>query len=127
METPPYFYSSSGQWAFMLTMGGLKGTEKAEAIDAWGNPIPGLWMAGNVQGMRFAIDYPTIVCGLSHSLCLTFGRVAGEQAAAADSSVTEHESVYAAWKEANPEGDAAGGAAPAGGGAPAGGDAPAQG
>lgn len=127
VETPPYFYSSSGQWAFMLTMGGLKGTEKAEAIDAWGNPIPGLWMAGNVQGMRFAIDYPTIVCGLSHSLCLTFGRVAGEQAAAADSSVTEHESVYAAWKEANPEGDAAGGAAPAGGGAPAGGDAPAQG
>ena len=91
-----------------------------------------LWMAGNVQGMRFAVDYPTIVRGLSHSLCLTFGRVAGEQAAAADTSVTEYASVYATWKEANPDADAAGGGAGGPGGAGDAGDAgdapaPAQG
>ena len=96
VSTPPYFYSSSS-WAFLVTMGGLKTTTKAEVIDTFGNPIPGLYAAGNVQGDRFAIDYPTIVCGISHSLCLTYGRVAGTEAATCDETITEYASP---WKEA---------------------------
>ena len=96
LSTPPYFYGTQS-WNFLVTMGGLKTTTKAEVIDTWGNPIPGLYACGNVQGDRFAIDYPTIVCGISHSICLTFGRIAGREAATCDASITEYASV---WREA---------------------------
>lgn len=96
VSTPPYFYGTQS-WNFLVTMGGLKTTAKAEVIDTFGNPIPGLYACGNVQGDRFAIDYPTIVCGISHSICLTFGRIAGREAATNDTSITEYASV---WKEA---------------------------
>lgn len=97
LATPPYFYSTSS-WMFMVTMGGLKTTTKAEVIDQFGNPIPGLYAAGNCQGDRFAIDYPTLVTGISHSLCLTYGRIAGTEAATCDPSVTEYPSLYKEWK-----------------------------
>ncbi len=100
LDTPPYFYSTS-TWAFMLTMAGLKTNTQAQVLDQFGNPIPGLYAVGNVQGDRFAIDYPTLVTGLSHAMCLTFGRVAGTAAAAEDPGVTEHESLYRAWKLEN--------------------------
>lgn len=99
VSTPPYFYGTQS-WNFLVTMGGLKTTTKAEVIDTFGNPIPGLYACGNVQGDRFAIDYPTIVCGISHSICLTFGRIAGREAATCDASITEYASV---WKEAQLE------------------------
>jgi hypothetical protein len=44
------------------------------------NPIPGLYLAGNVQGNRFSVEYPTTVCGISHSMALTFGYIASETA-----------------------------------------------
>lgn len=72
----------------------------AEVIDKFGNPIPGLYATGNVQGGRFAVDYPTIVCGISHSSCLTYGRIAGTEAATYDPSVTEYPSIYREWKQA---------------------------
>ena len=39
--------------------------------------IPGLYLAGNTVGNRFAVDYPTICPGISHGMALHFGRVAG--------------------------------------------------
>ena len=98
IDTPPYFYSTNS-WNFLVVMGGLETTTKAEVIDQFGNPIPGLYAAGNVQGGRFAVDYPTIVCGISHSICLTYGRIAGTEAATCDSSVTEYTSLYREWKQ----------------------------
>ena len=99
VDTLPYFYSTSS-WNFLVVMGGLETTTKAEVIDQFGNPIPGLYAAGNVQGGRFAVDYPTIVCGISHSICLTYGRIAGTAAATCDPSVTEYPSIYREWKRA---------------------------
>ena len=99
VDTLPYFYSTSS-WNFLVVMGGLETTTKAEVIDQFGNPIPGLYAAGNVQGGRFAMDYPTIVCGISHSICLTYGRIAGTAAATCDPSVTEYPSIYREWKRA---------------------------
>ena len=87
IDTPPYFYSTNS-WNFLVVMGGLET-----------NPIPGLYAAGNVQGGRFAVDYPTIVCGISHSICLTYGRIAGTEAATCDPSVTEYTSLYREWKQ----------------------------
>ena len=98
VDTLPYFYSTSS-WNFLVVMGGLETTTKAEVIDQFGNPIPGLYAAGNVQGGRFAVDYPTIVCGISHSICLTYGRIAGTECATCDPSVTEYKSIYKEWKE----------------------------
>ena len=98
VDTPPYFYSTSS-WSFLVVMGGLETTTKAEVIDQFGNPIPGLYAAGNVQGGRFAVDYPTIVCGISHSICLTYGRIAGTEAATCDPSITEYTSLYKEWKQ----------------------------
>ena len=46
-------------------------------------PIPGLFCAGNNQGRRFLVDYPVIVAGISLGTALTFGRLAGANAAAA--------------------------------------------
>ena len=93
VSTPPYFYSTN-TWNFLVMVGGLKSNERAEVLDRFGNPIPGLYACGNVQGSRFAYNYPTIIPGISHSMCLTFGRIAGQQAATNDTSVTEYASLF---------------------------------
>ena len=93
VSTPPYFYSTN-TWNFLVMVGGLKSNERAEVLDRFGNPIPGLYACGNVQGSRFAYNYPTIVPGISHSMCVTYGRIAGQQAATNDTSVTEYRSLF---------------------------------
>ncbi len=95
LKTPPFFYSTNA-WNFLVCVGGLETSTKAEVLDCWGNPIPGLWAAGNCQGGRFAVDYPTIVPGISHSIALTYGRIAGTEAATCDETVTE---VASLWRE----------------------------
>ena len=95
LKTPPFFYSTNA-WNFLVVVGGLDTDTKSEVLDCWGNPIPGLYACGNVQGGRFAIDYPTIIPGISHSIALTYGRIAGTEAAGADPSVTE---VASLWKQ----------------------------
>lgn len=93
LATPPYFYSTN-TWNFLVMTGGLKANNRAEVLDRFGNPIPGLYACGNVQGGRFAYNYPTIIPGISHSMCLTYGRIAGAEAANCDASVTEHPSLF---------------------------------
>lgn len=75
------FYATKFEPAFMLVcMGGLESDEDARCLDTDRTPIPGLYVAGNVQGNRFSIEYPTTVCGISHSMALTFGYIAAETA-----------------------------------------------
>ena len=51
-------------------------------LDADGNPIPNLYQCGTVAGdFHGSGDYPTICPGINHGRCLTFGRIAGVQAA----------------------------------------------
>ena len=45
-----------------------------------GSTIPGLYVAGNVQGDRFAHEYPITLKGVSHSLAMYYGYVAGQNA-----------------------------------------------
>jgi fumarate reductase flavoprotein subunit len=52
-----------------------------QALDADGKVIPGLYLAGNTAGGFFANDYPTMVAGISHGRALTFGFIAGKNAA----------------------------------------------
>lgn len=81
VDQPPYYATRFTPATMIAVMGGLESDEEARCYDESGQPIPGLYVAGNVQGNRFAVDYPLTVPGLSHSIALTFGRIAGRNAA----------------------------------------------
>lgn len=42
--------------------------------------IPGLYVAGNIQGSRFAAEYPITLKGVSHSMAMYYGYVAAKNA-----------------------------------------------
>jgi len=73
------FYATRFEPANMLVCcGGLESDADARCLGVDRSPIPGLYVAGNVQGNRFSIEYPTTVCGISHSMALTYGYIAAE-------------------------------------------------
>ncbi len=82
IESPP-FYAIQGI-AVLLNMvgGGLKVNNRLQVLDKEGKPIPGLYAAGNVAGGFYAQYYSLVVIpGLSHSRAVTFGYLAGKNAA----------------------------------------------
>jgi len=81
LDTPP-FYAGKGRYHLLCIMGGIMVNTRLEALDKDWNPIHGLYMAGNTMGGRFAVDYPTMTPGVSHGMCIHFGRLAGTNAAA---------------------------------------------
>lgn len=78
----PPFYAGK-LVASMLTMcGGLRTNLDAQVLDAEDQPIEGLYVCGSAAGEFFgAGDYPTYVPGIGHGRCVTFGRIAGINAA----------------------------------------------
>ena len=81
VEPPFYGTKMEGAFAFCMTHGVLADAG-CHALDEDRNIIPGLYVAGNTMGCRFAEDYPTTIMGVSHSMAMTFGRLAGMNAAA---------------------------------------------
>ena len=76
----PKFYALSVAAASLGTMTGLKIDLDAHVLNAKGEIIPGLFAAGEVaNGDFFNQEYPA--SGTSIQMCLTFGRVAGQNAA----------------------------------------------
>ena len=69
-------------WIFLLLVciGGLESDEDCHTFDADRNVIPGLYVAGNIQGNRFATEYPIGLKGVSHSMAMYYGYVAGKNA-----------------------------------------------
>ena len=63
-----------------VCIGGLESDENCHTFDADRNVIPGLYVAGNVQGNRFATEYPIGLKGVSHSMAMYYGYVAGKNA-----------------------------------------------
>jgi flavocytochrome c len=61
-----------------LTFGGIKTNEKAQALEADGKVIPGLYASGECAGGLYYEDY---IGGASLANCLVMGRIAGQQAA----------------------------------------------
>ncbi len=80
INKPPY-YAGKGKYTLLVVNGGLNVNVKLQALDKNWDPIPGLYLAGNTMGNRFAGDYPTMCPGLSHGMALHYGRVAGLNAA----------------------------------------------
>ena len=67
----------------LVCLGGIVSDEDARAYDEAGQVVPGLYCAGNMQGSRFAVEYPICLKGVSVSMCIFYGYVAGKNAAAA--------------------------------------------
>jgi fumarate reductase flavoprotein subunit len=80
IDKPPY-YAGKGSYILLVVMGGLNVNTRLQVVDKDWNVITGLYLAGNVMGGLFAVDYPTMVPGLAHGTALFFGRIAGRNAA----------------------------------------------
>lgn len=77
MLNPPY-YAALVTPSMQSTYGGIKTNTKAEALDTKGHVIPGLYAAGAASGMKLT-QMRLVLRPLS---ALTYGRIAGENAAA---------------------------------------------
>ena len=77
VDTPPY-YIMAYKPAVHYTMGGLRINPNAEVLDTAGNPIPGLFAAGEVAGHKMGTNR---LGSTSMADIYTFGRVSGDNAA----------------------------------------------
>ncbi|MEI3548853.1 MAG: FAD-binding protein [Adlercreutzia sp.] len=68
----------------LVIMGGIDCDDDCRALDVGGNPVGGLYVAGNTQGGRFGAEYPMTAPGISHGIALSLGRLAGKNAATLD-------------------------------------------
>jgi succinate dehydrogenase/fumarate reductase flavoprotein subunit/uncharacterized protein with FMN-binding domain len=82
LENGPYYADQFVCALCLVICGGLESDENAHTFDADRNVIPGLYVAGNVQGDRFSHEYPITLKGVSHSLAMFYGYVAGKNAVA---------------------------------------------
>jgi fumarate reductase flavoprotein subunit len=76
IQRPP-FYGGLMKSALLTTTSGLRVNTQLEVLDEHDEPLGRLYAVGNVQGDMFAVDYPTVLPGLSHGRCVTFGRLVG--------------------------------------------------
>ncbi len=81
LENPPYYAAECGEALLLVCLGGLESDENCHVYDANRQQIPGLYVAGCMQGGRFNVEYPISLKGLSISMCMMYGRVAGQNAA----------------------------------------------
>lgn len=77
LTQPPYYGSKMGSWV-LCTADGIKQSPKHEALDADGNPIPGLYVGGVDGGSIFANSYPNLSSGMCCGHSVTFGYRAGK-------------------------------------------------
>ncbi|MDA0675876.1 MAG: FAD-dependent oxidoreductase [Proteobacteria bacterium] len=80
IEQPP-FYAMPFKASFLTTKGGARTNTKAEVLDRDGAPIPGLYAAGNAAANAFGSK--GVGAGTTLGPCLTWGYIAGLNAAAA--------------------------------------------
>jgi fumarate reductase flavoprotein subunit len=80
IDKPP-FYAGLSKREFLVVLGGLNTNLRLQPLDADRKVIPGIYLAGNMVGNRFAVDYPVMCAGLSHGLAYVTGRLAGQYAA----------------------------------------------
>lgn len=79
IERPPFYAFDPLVPGITLTFGGIMINEHAQALEADGRVIPGLFAAGEGAGAVFFQDY---IGGGSLTNCLVMGRIAGREAVA---------------------------------------------
>lgn len=81
LDTGPYYVEERPP-NILAAVGGPTVNEKLQVLDVKRRPIPGLYAAGNCISGLYGDSYPIkIVGGLARSAALTFGYLAGSQAA----------------------------------------------
>lgn len=82
IDTAPFYGctgSNSGKLSMgLVTMAGMVTDNKLNVVDATGNPIKGLYVAGNCLGGRYGMAYVTPYAGNSVGMALTHGWMAGK-------------------------------------------------
>ena len=77
----PPFWGARKHIRVSAEVSGVITNENAQALDADGKPIPGLYCAGNLGGPFYGgADYPFHQTGLSLGRCYTFGMIAAKHA-----------------------------------------------
>jgi hypothetical protein len=66
---------------FIATMDGIKIDETMNVLDTNHQPIEGLYCAGDCSGSYSATSYPNLLAGAAAGRSVTFGRLAGKNAA----------------------------------------------
>ena len=87
LENGPFYACTWSTTAMLVCVGGLESDEECHTFTGTAdNPtrdiIPGLYVTGNVQGSRYAVEYPICFRGISHSLCVFYGYIAGKNCVA---------------------------------------------
>ena len=82
LSNPPYYAATCGVALTLGNLGGLESDEECQVYSTDREVIGGLYACGAPQGGRFAVQYPISLKGLSAGMCMVFGKVAGENAAA---------------------------------------------
>lgn len=80
VENGPFYADKFSTALLLVCIGGLESDKDCHTFDADRNVIPGLYVAGNIQGNRFATEYPIGLKGVSHSMAMYYGYVAGKNA-----------------------------------------------
>ena len=80
VENGPFYADKFTTALLLVCIGGLESDEDCHTFDADRNVIPGLYVAGNIQGNRFATEYPIGLKGVSHSMAMYYGYAAGKNA-----------------------------------------------
>lgn len=81
VRKPPFYAAQMGPLGYQTFYGSVCCDSDMHAIDRMNNAIPGLYVAGTVMGSRFWHVYPNTAMGVNHAGALTYGRLAGINAA----------------------------------------------
>lgn len=89
VDTAPFYADMFSTAIMLVCIGGLESDEDCHTFteitdeqgrQVCGDIIPGLYVAGNMQGGRFGLQYPIGLKGVSHAMAMYYGKVAGENA-----------------------------------------------
>lgn len=81
MRTAPFEGIRMSGGYFICTLDGIRIDTNMNAVDKEGNPIEGLYVAGDCSGGYFDASYPNLLAGCAAGRSVTFGRLAGQIAA----------------------------------------------
>lgn len=81
VENPPFYACQFASAGMLVLVGGIDCDINMHALDNNDKVIPGLYVAGNTMGRRFLVEYPVVVAGISLGTAMSFGRLAGTNAA----------------------------------------------
>lgn len=82
LENGPFYAAECGVALTLGNLGGFESDKDCHVYNTERELIKGLYVCGATQGGRFAVQYPISLKGLSAGMCMVYGKIAGENAAA---------------------------------------------